>query len=202
MGPGCFHPRNEDGSARSGVPEAASMGPGCFHPRNETPTGQLGDAAPLQWGRDVSIPEMLRPRCVAALQSKASMGPGCFHPRNGGCVMWGVQQMRASMGPGCFHPRNASHEAGTRGFEWLQWGRDVSIPEMPPASTCARTSRSRFNGAGMFPSQKCTGLGFVVGAALASMGPGCFHPRNVPENLVSPLVGWLQWGRDVSIPEI
>ena len=59
----------------------------------------------------------------------------------------------------------------------LQWGRDVSIPEMPGLMR-PLLFLIRFNGAGMFPSQKCEGMHPHGGDQLASMGPGCFHPRN------------------------
>ena len=36
------------------------MGPGCFHPRNDPVSGHLTLRVLLQWGRDVSIPEMCR----------------------------------------------------------------------------------------------------------------------------------------------
>src|ERR1035441_2183461 len=60
----------------------------------------------------------------------------------------------------------------------------------------------RFNGAGMFPSQKC-GCDVRTGwYNIASMGPGCFHPRNTIDNTLAWARCGLQWGRDVSIPEI
>src|ERR1035441_68230 len=80
-----------------------------------------------------------------------------------------------------------------------------------------------FNGAGMFPSQKCAvAVSGRRGKVMASMGPGCFHPRNTslrrshrPLRHASMGPGcfhprnqkWLtrqsegeklQWGRDVS----
>src|ERR1035441_2367560 len=60
----------------------------------------------------------------------------------------------------------------------LQWGRDVSIPEMPDGMLVA-PNNTCFNGAGMFPSQKSE-----------------IHLS------LQPLKRWLQWGRDGSIPEI
>ena len=61
----------------------------------------------LQWGRDVSIPEIFHTALEARLDGLASMGPGCFYPGNKlDC------------------PSPASGMA-------LQWGRDVSIPEIP-----------------------------------------------------------------------
>src|ERR1035441_9890314 len=60
----------------------------------------------------------------------------------------------------------------------------------------------RFNGAGMFPSQKC-GCDVRTGwYNIASMGPGCFHPRNTIDNTLAWARCGLQWGRDVSIPEM
>src|ERR1035438_7156652 len=61
---------------------------------------------------------------------------------------------------------------------------------------------SGFNGAGMFPSQKCL-HGRNHGAyRRASMGPGCFHRRNAVTPCGTCLTLVLQWGRDVSIPEM
>src|ERR1017187_3371153 len=82
------------------------MGPGCFHPRN------LSSAASSVSG------------------SIASMGPGCFHPRNALMSLRSFRSLHASMGPGCFHPRNLGARAFAPIITELQWGRDVSIPEM------------------------------------------------------------------------
>ena len=58
MGPGCFYPGNRARGIQLEPPEIASMGPGCFYPGNDGPgPGGLG-AEGLQWGRDVSIPEI------------------------------------------------------------------------------------------------------------------------------------------------
>ena len=59
-----------------------------------------------------------------------------------------------------------------------------------------------FNGAGMFPSQKCDVAIELDDAQRASMGPGCFHPRNEKPAVILQGHYQLQWGRDVSIPEI
>src|ERR1035437_8046712 len=89
----------------------------------------------LQWGRDVSIPEIRKIRRVPVSGSHASMGPGCFHPRNSSVNVAGACLFIASMGPGCFHPRNSLTFASGGSAHKLQWGRDVSIPEM--ISHCA-----------------------------------------------------------------
>ena len=85
----------------------------------------------------------------------------------------------ASMGPGCFHPRNALEMlCESLNASGLQWGRDVSIPEMSRRSA-ARAAPRGFNGAGMFPSQKSARADPAKAVGPASMGPGCFHPRNL-----------------------
>ena len=59
-----------------------------------------------------------------------------------------------------------------------------------------------FNGAGMFPSQKYARNKTDYPVRLASMGPGCFHPRNMQAANAMSANTMLQWGRDVSIPEM
>ena len=201
MGPGCFHPRNPAHERRVGTTRRASMGPGCFHPRNLLDSaGQLGDFG-LQWGRDVSIPEIGSGWCRERGDGHASMGPGCFHPRN--VNTWALQSANFT----------------------LQWGRDVSIPEIAAVASEIPTTSSfngagmfpsqkyrprvlpfapakGFNGAGMFPSQKYSSQGGCVSNSVASMGPGCFHPRNAGCPPWGTAIAWLQWGRDVSIPEM
>ena len=86
--------------------------------------------ARLQWGRDVSIPEIGVDRRRGVRLHRASMGPGCFHPRNEIVARDAAKINYASMGPGCFHPRN-----------------DVDAVRR-------YCHGRRFNGAGMFPSQK------------------------------------------------
>ena len=58
------------------------------------------------------------------------MGPGCFHPRNSDAKSTPQRRAAASMGPGCFHPRNEGRQMVAVDLQWLQWGRDVSIPEI------------------------------------------------------------------------
>jgi hypothetical protein len=82
------------------------MGPGCFHPRNAALASYTRWSPVLQWGRDVSIPEMFGPA------------------------------------------------AEYKPLDLLQWGRDVSIPEMSIWPVVPLVGMPRFNGAGMFPSQK------------------------------------------------
>ena len=59
----------------------------------------------------------------------------------------------------------------------LQWGRDVSIPEML-RSDCVKVGPTSFNGAGMFLSRKSNQRMAENLHGNASMGPGCFYPGN------------------------
>src|ERR1039458_6731031 len=178
MGPGCFYPGNNQSVRTNAGGPTASMGPGCFYPGNRRALAARSERArgfngagmflsrkydesidpetvdeALQWGRDVSIPEM----AVA--------------------VNLPIQFIGASMGPGCFYPGNKDSLRKPPETERLQWGRDVSIPEI--SRPRRRRSRSTcFNGAGMFLSRKCCCLVRCRFVAVASMGPGCFYPGN------------------------
>ena len=130
------------------------MGPGCFHPRNNgKPKWQIL-TKPLQWGRDVSIPEITGDGSITGIPYSLQWGRDISIPEiSCGSRRWGARQ-------------------------GLQWGRDVSIPEIPWIS-CSRSTIISFNGAGMFPSQKCVAMRLpIADVRSASMGPGCFHPRN------------------------
>src|ERR1017187_5222285 len=83
----------------------------------------------------------------------------------------------------------------------LQWGRDVSIPEIK-GRTPAQSLSSSFNGAGMFLSRKCGVNCTITIVSGASMGPGCFYPGNAAAGASFLALAELQWGRDVSIPEM
>src|ERR1039458_1003043 len=155
----------------------ASMGPGCFYPGNSPSMPSAASASMLQWGRDVSIPEMRRAGGRSALGQRASMGPGCFYPGNTENKFDPYLDLR------------------------LQWGRDVSIPEICRANPQGRKP-ARFNGAGMFLSRKCRLKDDVLRTRQASMGPGCFYPGNQSGRENRKSASTLQWGRDVSIPEI
>src|ERR1035441_9952984 len=131
----------------------------------------------LQWGRDVSIPEIRR-RCRPPLPRLCFNGAGMFLSRK--CVVL---------------------EGDPRWVNELQWGRDVSIPEICRANPQGRKP-ARFNGAGMFLSRKCRLKDDVLRTRQASMGPGCFYPGNQSGRENRKSASTLQWGRDVSIPEI
>ena len=221
-----FLSRKSKGVPRPNLYPQASMGPGCFYPGNAASIAPSRLFPALQWGRDVSIPEMRR-RARRFWRWRSFNGAGMFLSRK--CdwvkVIGGLRAM-------------------------LQWGRDVSIPEIVRAgdvalercgfngagmflsrkwypSSFSRRKPSCFNGAGMFLSRKSRWGGDVpIVRTPASMGPGCFYPGNsghhfaiavpvrasmgpgcfYPGNFVGEFPGQLpyllQWGRDVSIPEI
>ena len=129
MGPGCFYPGNA--TAQVDVPPhwLASMGPGCFYPGN-----------------------LAMERALRAVDA-ASMGPGCFYPGNPDHRARALLLDLASMGPGCFYPGNKEPAGTPREACKLQWGRDVSIPEITPRYRRDAGARC-FNGAGMFLSRK------------------------------------------------
>src|ERR1035437_6683113 len=109
----------------------------------------------------------------------ASMGPGCFHPRN--IIMAardGYLRVALQWGRDVSIPEIRSHHGAFRARAKLQWGRDVSIPEMRfGCGTKSVTMRLQWGRdvsipeiGGEWRNHRCT--------AVASMGPGCFHPRN------------------------
>ena len=203
MGPGCFYPGNAPDSESDGGSFHASMGPGCFYPGNGFASSRLSQicncfngagmflsrkyrrqdnqARPphsLQWGRDVSIPEMLRAHGRIAVEHVASMGPGCFYPGNkargfqtvpmyvrfNGAGMFLSRKCRhvqlvaecrvASMGPGYFYPGNILRRSRLSGRLMASMGPGCFYP-----------GNARFH--------RGTGLD-----GAASMGPGCFYPGN------------------------
>ena len=107
----------------------------------------------LQWGRDVSIPEIRPVRDELYKRFVLQWGRDVSIPE----IRAGRPFRRrrsASMGPGCFYPGNPGSTRRRWPKSSLQWGRDVSIPEIP-GPTLRWPSPSRFNGAGMFLSRKC-----------------------------------------------
>src|ERR1017187_7959782 len=107
----------------------ASMGPGCFYPGNRSMARASACASSLQWGRDVSIPEI---RLLSEQLGRlvGFTGPRMFLSRNYGCYRSSWDGWWASMGPGCFYPGNDNRPTLWTNEFPLQWGRDVSIPEM------------------------------------------------------------------------
>ncbi len=85
----------------------------------------------LQWGRDSSVAEMMRPDKVRPGRGAASMGPRLFSRGN---LQWGQR-------------RRSSRE--------LQWGRDSSVAEISPPSCPRARWSSCFNGAATLQSRKC-----------------------------------------------
>src|ERR1039457_3863081 len=130
------------------------MGPGCFHPRNECSRDCNCCGEKLQWGRDVSIPEMSRHMLSLSSPSRLQWGrdvsiPEMRVPRKPAAPLRSLQWGRDDS-----IPEMCRLNLVARGGSLLQWGRDVSIPEMPlPEGVTKRIART-------------------------SMGPGCFHPRN------------------------
>ena len=112
-------------------------------------------SAVLQWGRDVSIPEIrLRPKASRRYPA-ASMGPGCFYPGNPDHWYEDIVGMALQWGRDVSIPEIISYSGISIAKGSLQWGRDVSIPEMS-RPWHRRRRQYGFNGAGMFLSRKST----------------------------------------------
>ena len=130
MGPGCFHPRNCTLYASEKVFAVGFNGAGMIPSRKYViEVAAVGSSGPLQWGRDVSIPEIARSPGSGAATSMLQWGRDVSIPE-------------------------ISLEKYTDSEIFrLQWGRDVSIPEIADTNTSPARSGS-FNGAAMFPSRK------------------------------------------------
>ena len=130
MGPGCFHPRNGSWSCCRRLAAYGFNGAGMFpSQKSRRPLSASPPRVALQWGRDVSIPEM-----PSVVSDAIYWAP----------LQWGRDVSIPEILVSVLLPR-----AG----DWLQWGRDVSIPEMAESEGCY-AAVGCFNGAGMFPSQK------------------------------------------------
>ena len=180
----------------------ASMGPGCFHPRNNATYTETTLRVTLQWGRDVSIPEIppanASPIPAGRLQWGRDVsipeinwhipdgrvlagfnGAGMFPSQKLGAGSVMVFAPNASMGPGCLHPRNKKLGDLRAPLAIASMGPGCFHPRNATDQQKLVAINASLNGAGMFPSQKCAppDWGMLRSAAL-------------------------QWGRDVSIPEI
>src|ERR1035438_3683433 len=89
------------------------------------------------------------------------------------------QWEKASMGPGCFYPGNAFGQRDVTLNEWCFNGAGMFLSRKYAPRSMGSRGKNCFNGAGMFLSRK---FGVSVLAADGSVS--------------------LQWGRDVSIPEM
>ena len=153
------------------------MGPGCFYPGNATSQDIPIITGLLQWGRDVSIPEMM-PLAVACCGDLGFNGAGMFLSRKSRRI-----------------PRK-------RRFTWRFNGAGMFLSRKYCWRRHPHHSHHGFNGAGMFLSRKYRLLILNGGKCPASMGPGCFYPGNKRIYARYRARTLLQWGRDVSIPEM
>src|ERR1035438_9797433 len=162
-----------------GWPPAGFNGAGMFpSQKSSSAVSRSSTAAQLQWGRDVSIPEITIPIVMIT----------------------GLEMLQ--WGRDVSIPEIIKGEWAKRGETMLQWGRDVSIPEITSPQP-GRVPISRFNGAGMFPSQKCWRCWRWRYTWCCFNGAGMFPSQKLLDlALVPGLPSALQWGRDVSIPEM
>ena len=179
MGPECFHPGNTVSSACTISLQHRFNGAGMF-PSRKSGVDQLLCAAisALQWGRNVSIPEISGLDIQRVPHLWASMGPECFHPGNkkGGRHRAWVDLLQ--WGRNVSIPEIKGGLPGLVTKDRLQWGRNVSIPEI-------QWRRNKPNMAKKLQWGRNVSIPEIdlCQAAQLTLEP-------------------LQWGRNVSIPEI
>ena len=106
------------------------------------------------------------------------------------------------MGPGCFYPGNLDVLRITRFGALLQWGRDVSIPEMRWAGDTAPSPlRLQWGRDVSIPEIRIIG-DTPLPVALLQWGRDVSIPEIWVRHGGRLATLTLQWGRDVSIPEI
>ena len=131
MGPGCFYPGNVLSGRRPVSINPASMGPGCFYPGNGSTYVGTKTIVVLQWGRDVSIPE-IRSRRRGKRRARSFNGAGMFLSRKSSLTRRRARLATCFNGAGMFLSRKCRLAVMTSfPCDALQWGRDVSIPEIP-----------------------------------------------------------------------
>ena len=81
------------------------------------------------------------------------MGPGCFYPGNVDDREYKLAYSLLQWGRDVSIPEMSLVDYGVYRVKLLQWGRDVSIPEMQQDGTTWQRLTC-FNGAGMFLSRK------------------------------------------------
>src|ERR1035441_6392947 len=178
MGPGCFYPGNAPRISHPRPRSACFNGAGMFLSRKWA-LCVVGEATAgaLQWGPDVSIPEMPLRRLMCPRTGWLQWGRDVSIPEilrwSEHCAQW----MQLQWGRDVSIPEIRITAPVRCCLTWLQWGRDVSIPEIKSLPE-RQERRASFNGAGMFLSRKS--LRDIAGTRglAASMGPGCFYPGN------------------------
>src|ERR1035441_1756643 len=177
MGPGCFYPGNDvlHGGNSDGI--EASMGPGCFYPGNLLHQTGMYQLPMLQWGRDVSIPEICFIK-LGCISFQCFNGAGMFLSRKFASSNWDVSASNASMGPGCFYPGNCAGPVPGDALSGASMGPGCFYPGNSPSPEGITALPGSFNGAGMFLSRKSGSLVRRHRRHGASMGPGCFYPGN------------------------
>src|ERR1035441_3715130 len=132
----------------------------------------------LQWGRDVSIPE-IRQDHKAGRACCGFNGAGMFPSQKLRSMGEKLHLGDRFNGAGMFPSQKFSSDLAQAQKRYkLQWGRDVSIPEIGlPLLGKAWHASLQWGRDVSIPEIRQGRFGHLP-AGEASMGPGCFHPRN------------------------
>ncbi len=133
------------------------------------------------------------------------MGPGIFHP---GYFVWKVPNgglvFPLQWGRGYSTPDTRTSRRSAATATRLQWGRGYSTPDTARLHDPLGGAAVASMGPGIFhPGYHRTRAGEHSGHDLASMGPGIFHPGYPAGPDGGPPLVWtlLQWGRGYSTPD-
>ena len=157
----------------------------------------------LQWGRELTLPEMALFSTSGGTVTTASMGPGANAPGNKRSLIMAIRPLALQWGRELTLPEIAVGKGRERAVGALQWGRELTLPEM-------RWSRDRqpaARGASMGPGANAPGnLAASTPRShrgTASMGPGANAPGNLAIASACPAQTiLLQWGRELTLPEM
>src|ERR1017187_3779347 len=158
------HPRSFNGAGM--FPSRKSLGAGSYHNRVVT----------LQWGRNVSIPE-IRLRVTMILNSFGlQWGRNVSIPEMFLAMEYHQPFHRLQWGRNVSIPEIRYPGFRLQPSSLLQWGRNVSIPEIYQMAENFFGSPS-FNGAGMFPSRKSSISRIICVPRSGFNGAGMFPSR-------------------------
>src|ERR1039458_1410697 len=156
MGPGCFYPGNAVVFFGGAKHDVASMGPGCFYPGNHPAGGRMTPLVELQWGRDVSIPEMSAKAVDEAVDKELQWGRDVSIPEMYQQIFKPVG-LRRFNGAGMFLSRKSRRSPGAASCAECFNGAGMFLSRKSAVASLRVASSGGFNGAGMFLSRKSSG---------------------------------------------
>ena len=159
-------------------------------------------AKKLQWGRNVSVAEIRRTTSRYLGPIPASMGPQRFRRGDDNHKQRVCAVGCASMGPQRFRRGDSDLHLSAGYLIVLQWGRNVSVAEIPTGVTTTGGSVTASMGPQRFRRGDHRASPLRATGALASMGPQRFRRGDSAWTRSIVLTSTLQWGRNVSVAEM